>query len=507
MKRKLQKLMLSFVFVLPVLPPFFLFCLNNCSPNEKAEIIYNGSSNSIGTRTNDEIVIVFKNFLLLNTTQKCDDLLDAFVIFSDYDSFEAKISPTEDNYFDVIISSKKDKNIPNNHYLFNLVIYDKNKEVSLFNRILSFDVHDTIFIPDIKRTDFVYKNNTYCAIYPGLRLYNGLKPTQCSFKIEDVSAELGTLSIQVKTVYEDDDFCQFNLMIVSNVTSLPPDIGFSYNLIISTSTESQKRFLEGKFETSSFNDDTWENVAYWANTSIDFMRARYNVSSMVGMTKDLLINDMNQTVIVIGENHDELSNDFGKAMLTFKFDTSILYIYHDPEHPVIQIPKPMKSNWDPDKYKHSFSWSTSNVRTALNTSVKQLIDQAMGFVDGTSCIKTIKKITATTTDARDISNFENTDENIWVLSCTEIGAGKAAEESQLRWADEGECYEYFSNIESLEENDKRAFHSSEYTGGTCYWLRTPSTFCTAMVVWGPEGSIKDVGSYSDEFDLLPCFCI
>ncbi len=482
--------------------------LTNCS-NTKLEINFTGSTHAEAQRSEEEISITFSGFSLINGNDKSDLLLGAYAIFSDYDSFEAKIRPTQDNHFNVVVSSQVNKNIPNGRYLFNLIIYDKQKEISLFNQIFSFSVSTSLLIPDIHKTDFVYLNDKYQAIYPGFKLFNGLSPYEYGFSIKNASSELGTLTIDINITHDDSNFCEFDL-IMSTTSELEQGKTFSYDLVIESYDKKIEKFLEAKYDTvSSFNDDTWENVAYWASTNIDFMRARYNNSmSMVGMTKDIYIDNCRQSVIVIGENHDDLLDGVNKAMLTFKFETCFFHYVQDPQDPETFEKIPVEANWNDERVKPFFSWERSNVRRET-WKMKEIIDEAMGLSKGgeETYLKQVKKPTSISSD--NVFQIQDLFEWVWCLSSTEIGCGKPTESSDFVWPEEGKCYEYFEGIDSWEENEKRKCNRHIYDHNIMYWLRSICMLGEGSytMVGDGYGKISSQNVYYIKFDIVPCFCI
>lgn len=118
---------------------------------------------------------------------------------------------------------------------------------------------------------------------------------------------------------------------------------------------------------TSFQDDSWENVTYYANKGIDALKEHYGIDNFVGLTKIINILGRPHKVRVVGQEHD-YDEDGNLLPLTFEFVTPLEAGTSCPEGDEEFIPSALLTSWDEENKGNGHYWD-SQIQQALNGDI------------------------------------------------------------------------------------------------------------------------------------------
>lgn len=310
---------------------------------------------------------------------------------------------------------------------------------------------------------------------------------------------------------------------------------------------------------SSFSEDTWENVTYYANQGIDALKQHYGIDNFVGLTRVVNILGKNLKVKVVGQEHDHDEN--GNVLpLTFQFETPI-------ETGIIASVERFRAStlltgWDSNNDGNGHYWE-SDINKALNgdlydkwweitsrddfygsiavqkLKLTQSISQLMPSVLTRAIKPAVKTVTTFSHEKRQYVSTQKATP-LFLPTVASIFSSEAIAKSE-RWiftydqkqliTAEDTQYEYYKTLElndlwkesGYQSLNKWDFEPST-SYGVCYWLATPYVNLTSSEgneVWTIqyENNSSYVGashlrthvmspeSDNDYYAIAPLFCI
>lgn len=220
----------------------------------------------------------------------------------------------------------------------------------------------------------------------------------------------------------------------------------------------------------SFADATWEQIAQVAEagTASDYFA--------VGDEKTITLSTDEQiTLVILGFNHDDLSDGSGKAGITIGMKNLLATQYS------INATATNAGGWDESEMRTStMATLLSQLPSDLQSVVKQVNKKATAGSQSTSI----------TTSA----------DKLWLLAEVEVDGTTSA-----GYADEGERYEYWKTVKDGTVAADRIKYSSNGSGSAgLWWLRSPRV-STSMFFLGIT-SAGGVFDYSANVTRGVCFC-
>ena len=190
----------------------------------------------------------------------------------------------------------------------------------------------------------------------------------------------------------------------------------------------------------SFADATWEQIAQVAEAGT---ASNYFA---VGDEKTIALSiDEQITLVVLGFNHDDLSDGSGKAGITIGMKNLLATKY------VMNATSTNAGGWDESEMR------TSTMATLLSQLPSDL--QSV-----------IKQVNKKATAGSDSTTITTSADKLWLLSEVEIDGTTTA-----GYADEGEQYEYWQTVkDGTVDADRIKYLSNGSGSANNWWLRSPS---------------------------------
>lgn len=268
----------------------------------------------------------------------------------------------------------------------------------------------------------------------------------------------------------------------------------------STEWESQNPVLgAGKFGYDSTNKITkigdgvtaWNNLPFFLSTQKSFANATWeeinnlvinNAASIyynVGDEKTISLSTGEEiTLVILGFNHDDLSDGSGKAGITLGMKGVLSTLY------------PMNSS-----YTNAGGWAEMSLRTTLQTTIfNQLPDD----------LKPVIKSVTKRSIAGDRYTHTDTDDKLFLLSVREITGTDQYDSASHA---EGSQYEYWLKMDGGTNADNRIKRNS-VNNGVDYWTRTKyygNTYAFAYI--SSSGDYQNFTSVTNNKYVSFCFCI
>ena len=205
----------------------------------------------------------------------------------------------------------------------------------------------------------------------------------------------------------------------------------------------------------SLSDCTWEEIDTISKSG------KASEYFAVGDEKNIMVGDEEITVLILGFEHDDLSDGTGKACITFGMKNLLADYY------LMNGSSTNEGGWDKAVMRNS----------TMQSLLEDLPD------DLVKVIKTVKKRTSAGNTSTDIVT---SDDSLWLLSLAEICSERAIRNSAWSsisdYADtymgEGEQYDYYKSaagdIDPNDANDRLVKSLDDGSGSTGYWwLRSP----------------------------------
>ena len=215
------------------------------------------------------------------------------------------------------------------------------------------------------------------------------------------------------------------------------------------------------YENKSLNDYSWEEIAQISKSG------KASRMFKVGDTKK----DDDATYIIMGFNHDELSDGSGYAGITFGID-KVIY-----------------STQMNNSLTDGIGWKNSEIRSLLPYNT---------LPHGANYAKSVKKNSIGENDV-----IDTTDDKIWLFSEVEITGTESG-----NYAKEGKQYDYWKNIKDGTIASNRIKYNSS-GNATGWWLRTAVSTSSGNSLYSiisSSGGLSFSGSTSD-YGISIGFCI
>lgn len=265
--------------------------------------------------------------------------------------------------------------------------------------------------------------------------------------------------------------------------------------------ESQNPVLgAGKFGYDSTNKITkigdggtaWNNLPFFLSTQKSFANATWeeinnlvinNAASIyynVGDEKTISLSTGEEiTLVILGFNHDDLSDGSGKAGITLGMKGVLSTLY------------PMNSS-----YTNAGGWAEMSLRTTLQTTIfNQLPDD----------LKPVIKSVTKRSIADDRYTHTDTDDTLFLLSIREITGTDQYDSASHA---EGSQYEYWLKMDGGTNADNRIKRNS-VNNGVDYWTRTKyygNTYAFAYI--SSSGNYQQFVPVTNNNNYVSfCFCI
>lgn len=200
---------------------------------------------------------------------------------------------------------------------------------------------------------------------------------------------------------------------------------------------------------ADLNDADWATIALLSQngTISDY----YNV----GDEKTITLSTGEQvTLVIMGFNHDDLSDGSGKAGVTFGMKNLLAATYR------------MNAT-----NTNAGGWNNSDMRTStMKTLFSQLPSELQFF---------IKKVNKKSTAGNQSASITTSADKLWLFAHVEIDGTTTA-----GYADEGEQYEYWQTVKDGTIKADRVKYLSNGSGSAdSWWLRSPNV-SSSPYFWG-----------------------
>ena len=242
------------------------------------------------------------------------------------------------------------------------------------------------------------------------------------------------------------------------------------------------KLQEVKITSTSFAEDSWSTIDYIARAG---KASRYY---SIGDEKEIYVDGGYETFVILGFNHDSLSDGSGKAGITIGMKNLLFgTVQMDNEYP----------------YTNIGGWNESTMRTYTLPKYLKTMPE-----DLQSVIKIVDK--PSSAGGRYTTDITISQDRLWLQSRVEI---MGTEGDYYSLVGEGSQYEYWRSIKdgtSLSDRIKYGYQSSastEPTVPTGYWLRSayqPSD--SSFTIIDENGRTYGKGS-GNNFGVCLCFCI
>lgn len=270
--------------------------------------------------------------------------------------------------------------------------------------------------------------------------------------------------------YYEGDTCIVSAAAGYNVTSLAIEGGSTITQLPYTFMVTRNTNITVTAVPKSFADSTW--------TEIDAACKAGLAPTMyaVGDEKDIELSTGEViTVLILGFNHDDLSDGSGKAGITIGMKNLLATTYR------------MNAS-----RTNAGGWNESEMRTSTMATLLSQLPSDLQSV--------IKQVNKKATAGGESTSITTSADKLWLLAKREVDGVASA-----GYADEGKRYEYWT---IFKDADDRIKYLSNGSGSAKYWwFRSPdvnssNNFCSIMST-GYAGSNSASGRYGVSFG----FCI
>ena len=223
----------------------------------------------------------------------------------------------------------------------------------------------------------------------------------------------------------------------------------------------------------SFADATWEQIAQVAEagTASDYFA--------VGDEKTIALSTDEQiTLVILGFNHDDLSDGSGKAGITIGMKNLLTTQYR------------MNAT-----NTTAGGWNESEMRTStMATLLSQLPSDLQGV---------IKQVNKKATAGGESTSITTSADKLWLLAEVEVDGTTSA-----GYADEGERYEYWKTVKDGTVAADRIKYLSNGSGEkNTWWLRSPDvSSSTSFRYFNWAGNDAGTGA-NGAYGVCFCFCV
>lgn len=294
---------------------------------------------------------------------------------------------------------------------------------------------------------------------------NNLDPERpaATFQVKLIGAGAVLDNGQQQGTYYEGDTCTVSAAAGYNVTSLAIEGGSTITQLPYTFMVSRNTNITVTAVPKSFADYTWSEIDAACKAGLA------STLFAVGDEKDIELSTGEViTVLILGFNHDDLSDGSGKASMTIGMKNLLATLYR------MNATSTNAGGWDESEMRTStMATLLSQLPSDLQSVIKQVNKKATAG----------GKSTSITTSA----------DKLWLFSEVEVDGTTSA-----GYADEGKRYEYWKTVKDGTVAADRIKYSSNGSGSPySWWLRSPDVSYSAYVrIFSSTGGVNIGDAYN-----------